>query len=90
MAQLLQTLDNCTVRIRVEDTLTFTIHSFSVTVTVTVSSKGNFNLGKRYGSGMRSATYYPSRFRLYHVAIPTDVSLLSPAGGKAARRVCNV
>ena len=27
---------------------------------------------------------------LYHVAIPTDVSLLSPAGGKAARRVCNV
>ena len=30
------------------------------------------------------------QYVLYHVAIPTDVSLLSLAGGKAARRVCNV
>ena len=30
------------------------------------------------------------RDALYHVAIPTDVSLLSLSGGKAARRVCNV
>ena len=28
------------------------------------------------------------RSALYHVAIPTDVSLLSLSGGKAARRVC--
>ena len=34
---------------------------------------------------------YVSMCYLYHVAIPTDVSLLSlSAGGKAARRVCNV